>query len=658
MEFNNWLRRAVSHNYTPIAILLLVNITLGLFIVTDYGESWDEQLRSQYAIKSLAAYIGDAKGIRGDEKGAFYVMFAQIGSQALRQLHRDWLPIEGWHLMHFLTFQMGLLFLYMLCLRLMKKWAALGAVLLFATQPLLWGHAFINPKDVPFLTFFMGCVAFGLLMVDQLKVESQYTRNYSTDSGRTVFSDEWYSINNIRRNLFIWLGIGFAAIIIGLIAAKNLILNLASKLIYQAYQAEPGSSLGAIFSSLAVNAENIPVDMYINKAVSLFPRLVWTLSGFLLVMGFIIASRLFPSTASWIWAHYLKPFLKATWSCITNRYVLAAGVILGLCTSIRVLGPAAGLLIGLYFLMNRGRRAFPALLAYTIIALAIAYITWPGLWESPIKYIVGSLTTSSDFLWEGKVMFGGVDYPVDELPLTYLPVLFSIQFTITALIMFLIGVLVAAIQFLKQTINRAMVVLLALWLFVPLIGALIQQPTMYDNFRHFLFVVPPIFIFAGVGVQFAFDRLKKASLSTLFLILLLLPGLYWDIKLHPYQYIFYNGFVGGTGGAFRNYEMDYWATSYREASEFINRTASPNSRVIVWGPDHIVTAYARGDLIIAEYRQELKDQPNVADYAIISTRHNKDQTLFPEAKVLFSVGRSGAVFVVVKHLQNANNPDP
>jgi hypothetical protein len=659
MKISLWLRRLVSHTYFPIAVLILINITVGLFIVTDYGESWDEQLRSRYANRSLAAYFGDAKGLKGDEKGAFYVMFAQIGSLALRQIHQGWLPIEAWHLMHFLTFQIGLFFLYLLCLRFMKKWAALGAVLLFATQPLLWGHAFINPKDIPFMVFFLGSVALGLVMVDHLKKEiSKNSLVNRTNSGLTVLSEEWQTIEHTKRNSFIWLCGGFAGIIIILLAVKSYLLNLVSNLIYQAYQAQPNSLMGAVFSRIAMNADTLPVDLYINKGLSLFPRLMGALSGFLLVLVFLVAVRLFPSTAHWTWVHRIKPFIKSTGAYITNKYVLSAGVFLGLCTSIRVLGPAAGLLVGLYFLLKRGRRAIPALMAYCIIALAITYITWPSLWESPIHNFVSSLTTSSDFLWEGKVMFGGVDYLVDELPLTYLPVLFSIQFTETALMMFVIGIVIAVIKAYKHTMDREMVAMLALWLFVPPLVAMIRQPTMYDNFRHFLFIIPPLFIFAGVGVQAAFNRIKHAPLSTVILFLLLLPGIYWNIQLHPYQYIYYNSIVGGVRGAFRKYEMDYWAISYREASEFINGIAPPRSSVIVWGPDHLVDDYAREDLVIMEYRKANKDQLNVADYAIVSTRHNKDQSLFPEAEQLFSVSRNGAVFVVVKQLKTANSPDP
>jgi len=43
---------------------------------------------------------------------------------------------------------------YELCERWLTRNASLGATLLFATQPLFWGHAFISPKDIPFLTFF------------------------------------------------------------------------------------------------------------------------------------------------------------------------------------------------------------------------------------------------------------------------------------------------------------------------------------------------------------------------------------------------------------------------------------------------------------------------------------------------------------------------
>ena len=111
-------------------------------------------------------------------------------------------------------------------------------------------------------------------------------------------------------------------------------------------------------------------------------------------------------------------------------------------------------------------------------------------------------------------------------------------------------------------------------------------------------------------------------------------------------------------GAFRQYEMDYWATSYREATHYLNQVAPTNAKVIVWGPEHIVKNYARQDLRIEEYHKDYLDLPHPADYAILSTRHNKDQTLFPDASQVFSVGRQGALFVVVKQFNSADPPNP
>jgi hypothetical protein len=211
----------------------------------------------------------------------------------------------------------------------------------------------------------------------------------------------------------------------------------------------------------------------------------------------------------------------------------------------------------------------------------------------------------------------------------------------------LVGFVLAVRVFVRRAADRLKLALVALWFFVPLGAALVFMPTVYDNFRQFLFMIPPLFIFAGYSLMWVFERVRPLSLRLLILAALLLPGLYWDVRLHPYQYVYYNQLVGGVGGAFRSFEMDYWATSYREATEYLNAVAPAGARVVVWGPDHLVQRYAREDLVISEYRKEA-DEPQ--DFAVISTRHNKDLSLYPDASNLFQTGRDGAVFAVVKRL--------
>ena len=38
----------------------------------------------------------------------------------------------------------------------------LWRALLFASQPLIWGHSFINSKDLPFMVFFLASIYFRL----------------------------------------------------------------------------------------------------------------------------------------------------------------------------------------------------------------------------------------------------------------------------------------------------------------------------------------------------------------------------------------------------------------------------------------------------------------------------------------------------------------
>ena len=96
----------------------------------------------------------------------------------------------------------------------------------------------------------------------------------------------------------------------------------------------------------------------------------------------------------------------------------------------------------------------------------------------------------------------------------------------------------------------------------------------------------------------------------------------------------------------------------REAASFLNQTAPEGAQILVWGADHLVKAYARPDLEITDYRKARNQGRSGFNYAVISTRHNKDQTLFAGAPVLLSIGREGGVFAVVKRLDPGDKPQP
>ncbi len=654
-----WGNRLVAYPHFPFILILLLNLTIGLVVTRDYGESWDEHLRYRYAERSLSAYIGHSSAPT-DEKGPFFVMVARIGTEVIRSVYKGWQPIEAWHFMIFLSFLMGLFFFYMLCQRFVGKWAALFAVLLFNTQPLLWGHAWINPKDIPFMAFFLGSVALGLVMVvtsvdSQIEPQGVET-NLAQDT--SLFQNairEWKLSSKKKRSIVAWISALSILLLVILIFSRSTIQSAIEDSIQVAYST-PTSLIGQLFSILAVRSREIPSELYVQKGLKLFSRFTLIYTGAAFLLNLILGVYLWPGSISLFWRNQIRPFLGCILMSLTKRKVLLAGVFLGLCASIRVIGPASGLLIAGLYLLKRKQKALPVLVAYFAVAAVTTYLTWPALWSAPIKSYLGSISQASDFPWEGKVLFNGIDYGVEDLPRSYLPRLLTLQFTESALVLILLGLVMGLKDFIQLPERRLNLALAAAWFSFPLAATVILHPTIYDNFRQFLFIIPPLFIFAAIGAQSVLDRIRSVPILVLACALLLAPNLYQLVKLHPYQYVYYNQLAGGVQGAFRNYELDYWATSYREAAEYLNANAPTNANLIVWGADHLVRSKARPDLTVLDYRTagEFDSLPNV--YAVISTRHDKDLSLYPSAPILLKIGRSGAVFTVIKQLSAANAP--
>jgi hypothetical protein len=125
-----------------------------------------------------------------------------------------------------------------------------------------------------------------------------------------------------------------------------------------------------------------------------------------------------------------------------------------------------------------------------------------------------------------------------------------------------------------------------------------------------------------------------------------MPGLLEGVRLHPYEYIYYNRLVGGVQGAFRRFELDYWGISYREAAAYLDATAPANAAVWVEGPTHLLQEYARPDLkIYSSYEPERADH---YDYVVALTRFDLDLVSYTEAPVEHVIERQGALLTVIK----------
>lgn len=506
----NDIKKTLSNHHVPIATLLGISLIIGFFIVRDYGVGWDEPDIYQYSNYAIGAYSsilhpGQLQDYPDNLNlyGPAYFMLANLLGRFLVSVIPAWSSIDAWHFVYYLTFLSGVLSLYLLANRWMSKWAAFGASLLFLTQPLLWGHAFMNPKDTPFMTFFMLSIYLGLCMADA------------------------------------------------------------------------------------------PVQSMAKAALTIF-----------------------------------------------------AGIVLGFTISFRVIGPLAGLFVIAYAWINDRRRVWGYLIPYLITAGATTYLTWPYLWKAPIANFIESFRTMANFPATGNLLFWGELYKPDQLPWYYFPTIFGLQLTEPLLLFSLIGLVVLIVSIPKKE-KLEPAALLAGWFLIPVITIFATHASLYDNARQLFFLLPPILFVAGLGMDLIFRNSPAVFPKVLLMMIIALPGLYSMIRLHPYEYVYYNSLVGGTGGAFREFEMDYWGISFKDATEYLNTVAPQGANVRIFGPINLVQPYAKPDLHLIE---DISTTGNF-DYAIIPTRSNRDLHACQDAdKIIFAVGRMGAIFSEVVKL--------
>ena len=507
----------------PITILLVICVVIGLFIFRDFGFTWDEPLDYAYGDALGYAYnpanwfsghfdLNQSYGPSADDhknRGPAYLFLAREPVYLIEKFHIN--TDDAWHLINFLTFLLGVFFLYKICERFMQRWAALAASAIFVFQPLLWGHAFINDKDPPFLVFLTGAVYLGFRMVDQL-----------------------------------------------------------------------------------AESKDQPA-----------------------------------------WTTFLQ--------------VLLAAFFVGIATSIRVLGPLAGIFVVIYYLTRTPtRRTSMWMLLYVAVSILVMLATWPYLWESPLRFIE-VFQFMSDNPTGLQVLFGGEVYRAYNLPHRYLP--FYLVFTLTEPVwpLFTLGLITAYRKLKKDYKKMTQAVLVLAWLVIPLAYTVLRNPPNFDGMRHFLFMIPPIFVFAGFAFDWLFDKLQRVWVNTLLAILLIVPGINSIIQLHPYEYAYYNSFVGGTGGVFRQYETDYWLTCYKEAITQFNKLETEPVTLAVHRVPLAATPYAAPNVTILNERTQF-NMIKAGDFVLVNTRTNEDIRDFHGEPYLLSVGRAGATFCVIKEV--------
>ena len=209
------------------------------------------------------------------------------------------------------------------------------------------------------------------------------------------------------------------------------------------------------------------------------------------------------------------------------------------------------------------------LLLISIVGYLIGLLCWPYGQSSPIAHPLEALKMMSHFQTNIALLFNGEIIYNTDVPWNYIPVWMSM----TTPLIFLIGFIgfFAILFFTKKTYNWYLLIVVAFVGIFPWVYAVKQNSALYDGWRHFLFIYPPLVVLASLFWNFLIQKLKgkmKWLPIGIFVALLILP-LKFIAKNHPNEYLYFNEYFGGIQNAYGNFETDYWMTTAKPAFKWL-----------------------------------------------------------------------------------------
>jgi hypothetical protein len=398
-----------------------------------------------------------------------------------------------------------------------------------------------------------------------------------------------------------------------------------------------------------------------------------------------------PFAAGYIWTLYFIVKAFEEFPKIATRDSLILGGVLGTTLAIRVGGVLLigyiGLLAAFLLVWQRTgsatgparttpilgtvRTLAPAAFRVFVPAYILMIAAWPSALVNPVFGPLLSVWRSMRFHWDHTTLLAGEYVRAMDLPAYYVPVYLGVKLPEFLLVAALILLPLAALgtgRALRNRDQKAICRYGILWLgiFFPLVSAVVLRSVHYDAIRHFLFVIPPLTVLLGIEAARAVEwllprRPRVVAGAAIFLAAELIHTAWVGVTLHPYQYIYYNVLAGQVQGAAGRFELDYWATSYKEAigklAAFVDqedkmRNDSMVDRtytVGVCGP-----AGAASPFLPQGFRPAVKIED--VDFMVAFTRWSCDDKYL--APTVAEVRRRGVRLSVVKDLRRGFRLDP
>lgn len=329
------------------------------------------------------------------------------------------------------------------------------------------------------------------------------------------------------------------------------------------------------------------------------------------------------------------------------KWYIILGAAGGLLMNTRIMGVLLIGCIWIFFMLDyialkhdkaAKKKVLRYLLIFTCTSFGLLLITWPYLYSNPGQNFIDAFKKLSQWIWDGDVLFWGKVYNSKHLPIYYAISWFCISNPITYLVLGFFGILYFIIQFIKnrrQFIFDKIVRNQALFVFCfvePLFTIIVFHSVIFDAWRHIYFIYPP-FILAGI---YGLSYLLKTKIKWLVLLVIAVgighTGFYM-VSNFPHENVYFNEFVSrGPESLRKNFELDYWGNSYKQALEYIvQNDTSKTINVMVVG----LVGKENGWILKPEERKRIHftDSDSKATYIASYYRNHPDDYPFQKKEV-------------------------
>jgi hypothetical protein len=311
------------------------------------------------------------------------------------------------------------------------------------------------------------------------------------------------------------------------------------------------------------------------------------------------------------------------------------------------------------FALSNAARFLGRSLVLFVPAFALAYLVMVAAWPWAVTGLLNpirAIFAFTHFQYPIKTLLSGTTYLMGQVPRTYVPIYLAIKLPLVLLTGAALSLLaIVRIRAAATAIERLRVretVLVAVTAIVPVLLHVAGHGPAFSGMRHFTFVVPPLAVLAGIGFNLVLEwaearsrRLARAAFAGVAVWLLWTGSVL--MRLHPYEYLYFNETVGGLRGAAQRYDTDYWVNIMHEAvtglEQVLDREGQPPRHylVAVCGErlpfEHEAARYGRLRLAAGDDR---------ADFFIAPTHMRCDQAL--DGTVIVKIERMGTLIGVVK----------